>query len=297
MKLVLVHGRGQPGQNRHSSQRLWWGALQAGFGAAGLVLPDELDVVFPYYGDLLFSDTDAACRHAHQRLLEQGVDATAPSLVEQRFVQDLVLDMALCKGITGEQLSRRAGGPPVQPGVPNRRVVLAALRLLSRLEGVDAGWLELFTRDAWSYLTRQELRMPVQDVLEQAIPEQEACVVVAHSLGSMVAYDLLMDRLERGHVKAFITLGSPLGIGAVVERLPTARVARRAPSGVGRWFNARDTGDLVALHDVPAVLFKGEPVVENYSGVHNNTANQHGVQDYLRDKIVARAIFDALHAG
>ncbi|RAY13810.1 hypothetical protein DPM19_19350 [Actinomadura craniellae] len=73
--------------------------------------------------------------------------------------------------------------------------------------------------------------------------------VLAHSLGSVVAYEALWahPELRVGHL---VTLGSPLGMpGAVFERLvPAPRAGRGArPPGVTRWTNLADVGDLVAI--------------------------------------------------
>jgi hypothetical protein len=115
---------------------------------------------------------------------------------------------------------------------------------------------------------------------------------VAHSLGTVVAYNLLRReaQLHGWKVPMLITLGSPLGVRAVRMRLtPISH-----PAGVTAWFNARDPLDLVALNPLDAQSFSIKPSIENKNDVVNDTENRHGIGGYLRDPEIARRIHDAL---
>ena len=71
--------------------------------------------------------------------------------------------------------------------------------------------------------------------------------MVSHSLGTVVAYNVLMSRptqFPAVKVPLFVTLGSPLAVNAVKSRAPAAHVSEAA---VGKWFNAMDPDDVVAL--------------------------------------------------
>lgn len=122
---------------------------------------------------------------------------------------------------------------------------------------------------------------------------EEPCVVIAHSLGTIVAYNV-QNRPNRGNVSKLVTLGSPLGIEAVYKRLPSDTLPRKAPAGVVGWFNARDARDAVSLFEIPSAKFRGEPVVENYSGVQNQSENRHGGHEYLLDPTVAAVVRSVL---
>src|SRR5437762_1880543 len=52
-RLVLIHGRGQEGLEPTNLQSDWLKTLRLGAQAAGRSFPDEIEVVFPYYGDTL----------------------------------------------------------------------------------------------------------------------------------------------------------------------------------------------------------------------------------------------------
>ena len=295
MKIVFIHGRSQEKKSPADLQKQWTDALYEGMRRAALPEPKDIDIVFPYYGDDLFKETDKADREAFRILMDRGAEAASPPAEELAFTQDILREMAHSKGITDEEMAMEVWGSAIDRGVSDWPGALSALRLLGRVPGITAACLILFLRDTWYYLTKNGLRVRVNQIVGQGIPEEGPCVVVAHSLGSIVGYNLLMDRRSRNNIRSFITLGSPLGIEAIYSRLPSGPSTRKAPDGVAGWFNARDPHDVVALHEIPASRFSGKPIVQNYSEVVNRSDNQHGIEDYLRDRTVARAIHDAIH--
>jgi hypothetical protein len=299
VKIVLVHGRSQENKIQADLQQLWLQAAIRGVVAAGLPALPELtnaSVALPYYGDLLFKLTEDAGREAFKRLVDRGAEASAPPAEEQEFTQNLVLEMARAKGISLEQIAAESGGGVVERNIQNWPAVLAALRLLDRLPNVGQSSIELFTRDVWYYLTKKGLRLQIDAIVDAAIPKEEPCVVVSHSLGTIVAYNVLMNRTKRGNITALITIGSPLGIEAIWSRLPSDTPPRKAPQGVGRWLNARDAQDTVALYEISANVYRGNPAVTNYDGVDNSSDNHHGIVQYLEDKVIANAIYEGVKA-
>lgn len=293
MKLVFIHGRSQEKKVAAALQATWTDAFLHGLSEIGAIEPPGLEIIFPYYGDLLFQETEKQVLADNAELIERGPQAQGPSAEEQEFFESIVLPVAHANGITDEEIQREAFGDLSERGVQNWPAVLAALRLLDRVPGVASGFVRLLTRDTWYYLTKKGLRGAVNDVVAQALPQDEPCVIVAHSLGSVIAYNLLMSGLHK-KVKKLITLGSPLGIEAIWKRLPSDHPPRQAPLGVSAWANARDATDTVSLYEIPAGKFVGAPQVVNYSGVKNSSDNHHGIVEYLHDKRVAQEIYAAL---
>lgn len=293
MKLVFIHGRSQEGKVAAELQATWTDAFMHGLDRIGAIRPIGLDIAFPYYGDLLFAETEKQVSADHAEFMERGPQAQGPSAEEAEFFESIVLPAAHANGITDEQIQREAFGEVSERSVQNWPAVLAALRLLDQVPGVASGFVQLLTRDTWYYLTKKGLRGAVNNAVASSLPQDELCVVVAHSLGSVIAYNLLMGGVCK-KVKKLITLGSPLGIEAIWKRLPSDHSPRRAPLGVAAWANARDATDTVSLYEIPGGKFGGEPQVVNYSGVSNGSENHHGIVEYLHDKRVAQEIYAAL---
>lgn len=294
MKVVFIHGRSQEAKDPVALQATWTRAMNEGLASLVGAAAPAPEILFPYYGDLLFKETERLARAEFQTLVDKGADQAGPGAEEQQFVQELVFAMAQREGVTQEQISREANGDVVDRGIQNWRGVLAALRLLNEVPGVASTSVERFTRDVWCYLSNTGVRRAVNEVVAAKVPKDEPCVVVAHSLGTIVAYNVLMNMADRAHIRKFITIGSPLGIETIYTRLPSDTPPRRAPAGVADWFNARDDRDVVALFEVPAGRYRGDPAVRNYSGVDNRSENRHGIEEYLRDRKVAQELRSVL---
>lgn len=85
-------------------------------------------------------------------------------------------------------------------------------------------------------------------------------IVVAHSLGTVVAYNLLRRDGDREHwvVPLLVTVGSPLAVTAIKRSLSPIK----HPRCVAKWYNARDGHDTVALYPLDEHHFRIVPEVE-----------------------------------
>jgi hypothetical protein len=91
-------------------------------------------------------------------------------------------------------------------------------------------------------------RQAARDEVAATIQKANASIVLAHSLGSVVAYEALWA-WPKITVDLLVTFGSPLGIrGFVFDRLdPKPAKTGRRPPGVRRWVNIADPGDICAV--------------------------------------------------
>jgi pimeloyl-ACP methyl ester carboxylesterase len=173
----------------------------------------------------------------------------------------------------------------------------AALRQLSRSRFFGGLALRAMVSDLKQvrrYLQDQQLREAARTIVGNLITT-ETQVVVAHSLGSVVAYETLAAM--PGHsVRALVTLGSPLGIKELIfNRLaPTPRDGLAAWPGSEYlvWTNVADRGDVVALEKDLRPRF-GPRVI---NAVVHNGAHAHAVSAYLTDKLTGAAIAGGLRA-
>jgi pimeloyl-ACP methyl ester carboxylesterase len=122
------------------------------------------------------------------------------------------------------------------------------------------------------------------DAIVADMLKPDTAVVVGHSLGSVVAYNVL--RAAARKVPHYVTVGSPLGIRAIRKTL----VPIGNPIGAKGWYNAYDTRDVVALYPLDKDNFDVDPAITNNGAVQNWTDNRHGIVGYLDDKDVAKAV-------
>jgi hypothetical protein len=98
----------------------------------------------------------------------------------------------------------------------------------------------------------KQVRAIVKDDLHEKFDTGSRVMLMAHSLGSVIAYDALWQlthvNKKPDWVDVFISMGSPLGSRYVQRRLcgADARGTRRYPHNIHHWHNVSAIGDLTA---------------------------------------------------
>lgn len=109
-----------------------------------------------------------------------------------------------------------------------------------------------FTReDGTVFQVRKELRTRLLRNLHAAAAESDSITIVCHSMGTMIAYDVLRNCEDCPAVDTLITLGSPLGIAEVQDELIHAsRSSVDFPAKkLLRWINIYDPLDPICGAD------------------------------------------------
>ncbi|MFJ6892619.1 hypothetical protein [Streptomyces hokutonensis] len=301
--MVFIHGRGQEFKNPDELRRTWLAGLTAGLiraGRPGGVL-DTIPLAFPFYGNVLYGLTaDLARDPLELESIPGGADEPAPlhpylpkdvGSLEQHLLYDM---------------TRAAGaGPQAGPGggielegmdqvlaEAGRRtlswnVTRQALLALARHTHVDQDYVSEHLRDVAVYLTRGRER--ILTTVREGIPATGSLVLVSHSLGTVVACDLLEDTGIRERTTLWVTAGSPLGLEAVQRNL-----LRPGPHAMSiDWLTAYDPQDIVALgHPLPTGSHPpGQPA---WGDVQNTAVNNgdkpHAIDRYLAHPDVAQRI-------
>lgn len=131
----------------------------------------------------------------------------------------------------------------------------------------------------------------LREVVKETLAEVDGgpLVVVGHSLGTIIAYEVLME--QGREVELLVTVGSPLAITEVQDHLARPPAV---PAGVAAWRNASDLRDLVALdHTLRPEYAPQERVTDLL--VTNDSGNHHGISEYLSQREVrapVQRIFD-----
>ncbi|MHC3017516.1 hypothetical protein [Klebsiella pneumoniae] len=286
-RLVLVHGRGQQGQDPAVLKSEWMDALHRGAQALGQALPVGVEVALPFYGDVLDKFTRQYDIPLTSDIQTRGAVADEEFLA---FQAEIAESLRQSTGITDDQIDAEYGTNPKPKGPHNWEWVQAILRTIDKHGGsISQKTLEVFTRDVFLYTTRAGVRDDIDRIVASQLSE-EPTVVVGHSLGSVVAYSILRSDRRALQVPLFVTVGSPLGIRAIRDQFRPLRF----PTSVQAWYNAYDNRDVVALQSLNAANFPVVPQIENNATVKNHTANRHGILGYLADPDVAKQILGAL---
>jgi Lecithin:cholesterol acyltransferase len=207
-----------------------------------------------------------------------------------------------------------AGTGPLPPHSGSLKRKLAALGLeafgklaegvagLPGIERLVEHQLEHRVQDLYQYHADAGLRVKVQSrliaALKPALGKGRPIMLIAHSMGSIIAYDVLLNN-PSFRIAHFITVGSPLGLGEVKAHLATHAGPLRVPEGVARWSNFADQRDPIAALDMrlasdfaaneAGVAISDFKVFNTYVGP-SGKANPHKIYGYLRTPEVARVV-------
>lgn len=303
--VVFVHGIGPP--RKVDEQRAeWTAALAEGARAAGhsafaeRLLDGAVPTVFAHYGDLFTvaqaQGGDAQLDDVEARLL---VDLLTELIDDQLAVtmdqgdRDLLEDARFQLTPAGEEQGLLA---------PVRRAINAATTLLGF--GPAGEWLgaKLLVRDfaqVARYLARREpdhagrtLDVRIREQLHEALSAPRT-VLIAHSLGSVVGWETLHE--HAGEVPLLVTLGSPLGMRAVVWPRLVPRPPATPPT-VRKWVNLWDRDDIIVararLEDDMAANALG--VTPETSRIDSDGLWVHTATKYLRKAELAGPVAEAV---
>jgi hypothetical protein len=218
----------------------------------------------------------------------------APALTADDVTEPLDQELLLALWAEAARIDPGVSGPATTTRVRTPYMIQRALDALSHsrfFAGLADHLLIGALRQVRRYLTEDNTRHRIrQRVLDTLTADTQ--LVVAHSLGSVVAYEAL-HLAGSSSPRALITLGSPLGIrGMIFDRLLPAPQAHAGlwPPGLVNWTNIADRGDIVALVKSLAPLFGG---ALTDIAVHNG-AKAHDVRPYLTSREAGAAIRVAL---
>jgi hypothetical protein len=275
---------GQQVAGEQSLLKAWYPALVDGLTRAEQPPIPVDEVRMAFYGDLF--------RPSGERLAVGDPPYTAAD-VEPGWEQELVLAWWRAAAATDE----RVAPPDADTLVSTPGSVQAGLRQLSRsrfFAGVALRALVFDLKQVRRYLTDSAVRSAARARVTDLI-DRDTRVVLAHSLGSVVAYEALCGLAEH-RVRALVTVGSPLGIANLVfDRLDPVPVQGQGrwpgPAGLA-WTNIADRADVVALEKDLRARFG----IRVDNAVVHNGAHAHEAAAYLTDPITGAAIAAGLHA-
>lgn len=266
-----------------------------------------------YWADFLYDKpaSPGAAHEASEMELEQSVDAEDADLTwllrvpseERDFVERLGLEVGLAAVVPAPE----EAPDPIVPGSALEAVPLPPWlkRRLMRVFLRDVHHylydVEFSPRHGDSFRIRRDVRSRAIDALRDGAARPGPHVVVGHSLGSVIAYDVLTGVADTPPVDALLTVGSPLGISEVQTALAPPWTARDGwPQRClpeGSWDNLFDSLDPVCggldRRIAPDFRRVGEPAVTDIE-VRNSGSWRHSISKYLGQPQLRDALLTAL---
>jgi len=134
-------------------------------------------------------------------------------------------------------------------------------------------------------------------------------LLIAHSMGTIIAYDVLSEDARDVNIHTFVTMGSPLGLPVMISRFVQERrevdqnikAVTTPPNVLRHWYNLSDLEDRVAFNydlgddyapNARGITAEDEIVYNDYE--LDGEPNHHKVYGYLRTKEMSTILHDFL---
>jgi len=239
-------------------------------------------------GDLIDPDVEVAARSLGTKsavsALADEVDAEIDSMAES--AQQATLLRALARKMDRQPTRPRTKGVgakilPLPPAV--RRWISGKLT-------------KAFLRDVNDFLFNDDKRAAMERSLTDRLTGPGPYIVVAHSQGTMIAYEVLRKLSANDiQVPLFVTLGSPLGLAEVQDMFKkwTRKKHLAKPACVKQWVNVADRLDPVAFDSNLRNDFTPKNFIVNHNGFGLNPdspRHPHSATGYLSTQQVRSAV-------
>lgn len=184
----------------------------------------------------------------------------------------------------------------------DRRSILQRIaEIVARLPGVEQRIGEAVFQDTQAYFSdgcyRGQVDNELREELERAKIEKRPIVLVAHSMGSLVALSVLTQEWvpTEDESVALITIGSMLGMEEMPKALLGSYVESPVPvpQVVTHWMNVRNDGDLLSFSTVGRFRSRVQARIPVDVPIKARGASRHSAETYLRDPAFANIVADS----
>jgi pimeloyl-ACP methyl ester carboxylesterase len=265
--ILLLHGRGLLDRDTAGLRRLWQQAIESG-GRAQTREPllADGDVRLVWYADILDPGSPAGCDYSGRD--RQREDAGSNAEIRS-FASAVGGVLSLITSLIDDR---------------DQSVELRSL----------AGDLEFVANPR----KRCAVGARLMSALDEARREGRPIILVAHSLGSVVAYDALASAKDAPPIERLVTVGAIVGAPGLRQLLLGRGAGNgdtlRVPPAVKAWINVRRPGDPFAVELSQSLILprEGRVVrdVVTEAPATTDAGEAHDVIGYLRDAVTAREI-------
>jgi hypothetical protein len=282
--IIGIHGlANKPPRDEKAA---WWGAaIREGLGRnLGIRAPEAvLPFTFVYWADLRYPQPLTGDRNREPYIPEDGT-GPFPSPSEDPASAEPTLTDRIYRG-------------------------LSHLQEATGLTPLDDLILEYRLDDLWGYHEDAAFRAAARARLRTALAEAAGSdvLIAAHSMGGLIAYDVLRAAEADGTPLprcTLVTLGAPLGLAELKLKLVDEHGPLRVPAALAAWTNLMDRQDIATVGDdladtyapnAAGVRVRDVPVINAYRRP-DGTENRHKSYGYLRTPEFSRVLAGFLDA-
>lgn len=295
MKIIFIHGMNQQNYDQPSLKQHWLSAFQTGLRNSRQNIDlNALEVRFPFYGDLLSK------HHLYNSL---DLETFLPKSISHLH---LPFHLKHNTTIVPEQHPCASRLPSINPecseSFTQRLALISALTrdhafkelalFLNHYPKLHETFIHKFLIETYLYLSNPDFMHEVHHRIMSYLHPELDHIIVAHSLGSVITYNLL-HQYPHFRIQRFITLGSPLAFRVIQEKLVTP--ISRPLQLQGDWFNFYSPDDFLTAFPLSEAPFNFQPPIINQA-ITTSFYNPHSIIGYLQHPAVINSIIEGLSA-
>lgn len=293
MKILFIHGMNQQNYSAETLREFWLQVFQTGINRLNIDLDvHDLDIVLPFYGDLL-------TKHKLNNTLDLGTFLPKswsniklpfsfrnnPTIVQDK--NPCITPLPCAEDIEPKTLTQRLA---LVSSLAKDRALRELSIFLNHYPKLHDSLIQKFLIETYLYLSNPEFMDEVHERIMQNLDPHEDYLIVSHSLGTVIAYNLLhKNKLCR--INRLITLGSPLAFKVIQERL--APPICRPKHFLGDWINFYSPNDFLTAFPLTEPPFDFKPEIENFA-IQTLISNPHRIIGYLANPLVIESILQSL---
>jgi hypothetical protein len=277
--VVGVHGIAQQNSGPARQEKQWADAFTRGLSRANCPECEFPTLTVPFYGNLFRKGSSYLGGNAspHFERVKDEDWADGEIAFVSGALDELTADLSEAEMDAAWRASPTLGPPALIPPP-----LLRGLAAIDRRWGTGRGLLLVgVLRQVNGYLFIPETGERIRQIVTNEIGD-DTRVLVGHSLGSVIVYDLLV-RGAAPQIRGMVTLGSPLPLATVRSALPPPMAGVAVPGSELPWCNVYDPWDVVTAGQGL------EPPASDVP-VRNRPVDPHALSAYLARKETADAI-------
>ena len=293
MRIVFIHGMNQQNYNATTLKQYWVTLFENGLKDIHADVDiNTLDISLPFYGDLLSK---------HQ--LKNSLDLTT-FLPKSWGGLHLPFHLSQNSTIVNETHPNICALPTFNPNhsptMSQRLSLVSALSkdhvlkefiiFLNHYPKLHLSLIQKFLIETYLYLENEKFMHEVDQRIMQHLQPNENHIIVAHSLGTVIAYNLL-HKIRDFRIQTLITLGSPLAYKVIQDKLPIP--ISRPKQLKGDWINFYSPDDYLTAFPLSNAPFDFHPAIINFP-VNTPISTPHKIAGYLEHPKVIQSIIEAL---
>jgi hypothetical protein len=294
MKIIFIHGMNQQNYNADNLKQHWLDIFQQGINELKLdILAKELDISLPFYGDLITKhqlsnrfDLDAFLPkswvnfhlHKHNTTAPSTVLNTAPTIpILPYFMPEHELKLSKRLYLASQLFKDKA--------------LKEFSVILNNFPKLHESLIHKFLIETYLYLANPQFMDEVHQRILASLEADETYIIVAHSLGTVIAYNLLQQLQSHYKIQRFITLGSPLAFKVIQSKL--TQPIHRPQCLNGDWHNFYSPDDFLTAFPLVNAPFDFQPAILNTS-ISTFIHSPHQIAGYLQHPAVIKNIVEVL---